>query len=303
MKISDFVPNNRHLREVLIFFFHSKKTVAEAHRELQKVYGDAALSETTCRDWLEALLDEDPCQTQEELASALGVTRQAISKQWHALGMVQKQGTWVPYDLKPRDVERRFFACEQLLQPQERKGFSNPKRRKLWGLPGHASTSSALQNIHAAKVMLCIWWDQAGVIYYELLNPNATITRELYRTQLMRLSRALHEKRPQYEQRHKKVILQHDNSRPHVAKPVKTYLEKLKWEVLPHPSYSPDIAPFDYYSMAHVLADQQFSSYEDIEKWLHSWIASKDEHFYRNGIRALPERWVKVVANDGQYFE
>ena len=38
------------MREVLIFFFHSKKTAAEAHRELQKVYGDAALSETTCRD-------------------------------------------------------------------------------------------------------------------------------------------------------------------------------------------------------------------------------------------------------------
>ena len=44
-------------------------------------------------------------------------------------------------------------------------------------------------------------------------------------------------------------------------------------------------------------------SYEDIEKWLDSWIASKDELFYRNGIRALPERWAKVVANDRQYFE
>ena len=41
--MSDFMPNNRHLREVLIFFFHSKKKVAEAHREIQKFYGDAAL--------------------------------------------------------------------------------------------------------------------------------------------------------------------------------------------------------------------------------------------------------------------
>ena len=55
--------------------------------------------------------------------------------------------------------------------------------------------------------------------------------------------------------------------------------------------------------MAHGLADQQFRSYEDIEKWLDSWIASKDEHFYRNGIRALPERWANVVANDGQHFK
>ncbi|KAG5327578.1 MOS1T transposase, partial [Pseudoatta argentina] len=43
--------------------------------------------------------------------------------------------------------------------------------------------------------------------------------------------RALKEKRPLYAQRHDKVISLHDNARPHVAKPVKTYLETLKWEV------------------------------------------------------------------------
>ena len=124
----------------------------------------------------------------------------------------------------------------------------------------------------------------------------------------MRLSRALLEKRPRYEslfcasahyeQRHKKVILQHGNARPNVAKFVKTYLESRKWEVLPHPPYSPDIAPSDYYlfrSMAHDLADQQFRSYGDIEKRLDSWIASEDEHFYRNGIRALPERLFQLT--------
>ena len=57
--MSDFVPNNRHLREVLLFFFHSKKTAAEAHRELHKVYGDAAPSETTCRDWFRRFKDSD----------------------------------------------------------------------------------------------------------------------------------------------------------------------------------------------------------------------------------------------------
>ena len=101
---------------------------------------------------LEALLDEDPCQTQEELVSALGVTGQVISKRLHTLGMIQKQGAWVPYNLKPSHVERRLFACEQLLQRQKRKGFlhrivtsdekwihySNPKRNKSWGLPSHA---------------------------------------------------------------------------------------------------------------------------------------------------------------------
>ena len=59
VKMSDFVPNDRHLWEVLIFFFYSKKTAAEAHRELQIVYGDAALSETTCPDWFRRFKDSD----------------------------------------------------------------------------------------------------------------------------------------------------------------------------------------------------------------------------------------------------
>ncbi|GBM37090.1 Mariner Mos1 transposase [Araneus ventricosus] len=85
-----------------------------------------------------------------------------------------------------------------------------------------------------------------GVVYYELLKPNETITGDCYRLKLMHLNRILKETRPLYEKRQDKVILQHDNARPHVAKPVKTYLETLKWEVLPHPPYSPDIAPSDY---------------------------------------------------------
>ena len=76
------------------------------------------------------MLDEDPSQTQEELALVLGVTRQPISKRWHTLGMIQKQETWVPYDLKPSDVERRFFACEELLKKErvKKEGFSSSHR-------------------------------------------------------------------------------------------------------------------------------------------------------------------------------
>ncbi|KAG5316036.1 MOS1T transposase, partial [Pseudoatta argentina] len=117
---------------------------------------------------------------------------------------------------------------------------------------------------------------------------------------------ALKEKRPLYAQRHDKVILLHDNARPHVAKPVKTYLETLKWEVLPHPPYSPDIAPSNFHLfrlMAHGLADRRFRSYEEAQKWIDSWIASKDMSFFRRGIHVLPERWEKVVSSDGQYFK
>jgi len=85
--------------------------------------------------------------------------------------------------------------------------------------------------------MLCIWWYQKSFVYYELLKSGDSITSNRYRLQLIRLSRALREKRSEYEQRHDKVIiLLHDNARPHVAKVVKKYLETLKWDVLPAPA-------------------------------------------------------------------
>ncbi|UYV62510.1 hypothetical protein LAZ67_2000910 [Cordylochernes scorpioides] len=218
------------------------------------------------------------------------------------MGMVQKQGNWVPYELKPGNIELRICTCELLLKRQNRKGFlhrivtgdekwihyDNPKRRKSLVKPGHASTSSAKPNIHGKKLMLCIWWDQLGVIYYVLLQPNETITGERYQQQLMRLSRALKIKRPLYAKRHDKVIYQHDNARPHVAKIVKETLEALQWDVLPHPLYSPNIAPSDYHmfrSMTHGLAEQHFTSYEEAKNWVNVWIASKDKEFFRHRIR------------------
>ena len=119
--MSVFEPNSRHLREVLIFYFPLKKNATEAHRMLsitcdfdvedqhggrkEKIFEDSEL---------EALLAEDSCQTQEQLAYSLRVTQQAISKHLKTIGMIQKPRNWVPYELKPRDVERRFFAYEQL---------------------------------------------------------------------------------------------------------------------------------------------------------------------------------------------
>ncbi|VVC35246.1 Ribonuclease H-like domain,Winged helix-turn-helix DNA-binding domain [Cinara cedri] len=309
-----------------------KKKAAKSHHILVEVYGVHALAERTCQKWfarfksgnfdledderpgqpkkfedheLETLLDQDPSQTQEELAKSLGVAQQTISDRLKAMGMIRKVGHWVPYELKPRDVERRFFACEQLLQRHKRKCFlhrlvtgdekwvhyDNPKRRATYGYPGHASSSTAVQNIHGLKVMLCIWGS------LQLKNT---------RRQLIRLSRALKEKRPETETRHDYVILQHDNARPHVAQVVKTYLETLKWDVLPHSPYSPDLAPSDYYlfrSMQHGLADQHFSNYEEVKNWIDSWIAEKPAEFFRKGIRELPEKWEKVIASDEQYFE
>ncbi|KAI6648179.1 Histone-lysine N-methyltransferase SETMAR [Oopsacas minuta] len=43
------------------------------------------------------------------------------------------------------------------------------------------------------------------------------------------------------------VLLQHDNARPHVSSKTMAAIDGLGFEWPPHPSYSPDLAPSDYW--------------------------------------------------------
>jgi histone-lysine N-methyltransferase SETMAR len=269
---------------------------------------------------LQKLLDEDPCQTQQRLADELGVTRQTVSLRLKAMGKIQKAGKWLPHELTERQQERRMVISENLLVWHRRKPFlyrivtgdekwiyfENPKRKSAWLNPGQAVPSTPKPNHFGKKAMLCVFWDQKGLIYYELLKTGETVDAKRYGRQMIDLTRILYEKRPEWHDRHNKKILHHDNAPSHTSGSVKKFLEELRWELLPHPPYSPDLAPSDYHlfaSLGHALGEQRFANFEEAKKWLDSWFASKPKKFFEEGIRKLPERWAACISSGGAYFE
>jgi len=79
---------------------------------------------------------------------------------------------------------------------------------------------------------------------------------------------SLREKRSEYEQRHDKVILLHDNARLHVIKVIKKYSETLKWD-LSYPLYSLDIGRSDTLLVVPKdSASHRFTSFAEIDNWL-----------------------------------
>jgi len=68
-------------------------------------------------------------------------------------------------------------------------------------------------------MMLCVWWDQKGVVYYELLKLGETVNTKRYQQQLIDLNRSLLKKRPEYQKKQHKIIFLHDNAPSHTAKP------------------------------------------------------------------------------------
>jgi len=116
---------------------------------LVKVYGDTAPTDKSCRKWFRRFKDGDfsiedkPRSGQpkkfedKELearrrseSNARGACRiiggqQTVSVRLRAMGMIQKQENWVPYELKPRDVERRFFHLQTADSKTEKRFFAS----------------------------------------------------------------------------------------------------------------------------------------------------------------------------------
>ena len=91
----------------------------------------------------------------------------------------------------------------------------------------------------------------------------------------------------------KGMILLHDNTSPHRSKLAKETIHRLEIDVLPHPAYSPDLAPTDFHhfhSLAHWLRGNNFITTEQATASAQAFFASKETAFFEHGIRALPKR-------------
>ena len=175
--------------------------------------------------------------------------------------------------------------------------YFNIKNKRQWLDPGQTPIPTPKNKTHAKKILLCVWWDIKGIIHFELLEENQTINSGLYIEQLTRLEEALNQKRPALVNR-KGLILHHDNARPHVAKNVIQKINSFNWEILPHPPYSPDIAPSDYHlfrSLQHHLIGKKFNQKNDIKNDLQQFFDNKPVRFYRKGIENPSERWQKII--------
>ncbi|GBP69588.1 Mariner Mos1 transposase [Eumeta japonica] len=162
-KLIKLVKCDRNERTVMLGNVNGRISVQRGRYEK---FGDRRVNENEDKDRcgrpkiceyaeLEELLEEDLSPAQKEFALTLEVTQQAVSHRLKSLGMIHKQISWLPYKLKPKDIECRLCMSEMLLARHKEKNlhrivtgdekwlhYDNPKRRKSGRLPDHASTST-----------------------------------------------------------------------------------------------------------------------------------------------------------------
>ena len=74
----------------------------------------------------------------------------------------------------------------------------------------------------------------------------------------------------------------------------------------PHPAYSPDLAPSDFFLFPNLKKDisgLNFPSDEEVVTAVEEWVNGKDTDFFSSGLMALEHRWSKYITIEGNYIE
>ena len=152
--------------------------------------------------------------------------------------------------------------------------------------------------------MATIFWDSKGVLYVDFLTEHRTINAEYYSALLEGpVKTAIRNKRKRAQT---SVSFLQDNARPHVAARTMDTIQKLKWNVLPHPPYSLDLAASDYHLFGpqkEHLGGKSFRNNEELIQGVQEWLHWHPKDFFLSGIRKLPDRWRKCITNQGDYVE
>ncbi|KAJ4448074.1 hypothetical protein ANN_10086 [Periplaneta americana] len=116
-------------------------------------------------------------------------------------------------------------------------------------------------------------------------------------------------------------LLQHNLSAPHLGCPKKhsaspcsmmvgsspvTHAASLGYQILPHPPYSPDMAPSDFFlfpRMKNPLRGKHFQNDEEVIFEVERFLNSQNADFYNQGLHQVIHCWEKCVALKGEYVE
>ena len=101
------------------------------------------------------------------------------------------------------------------------------------------------------------------------------------------------------------ILLHFDNEPSHNAKVVESFIAKITFERIPHPPYSPDLAPSDFGLFGTVkdyFRGREFESEEEILSAINEFLTSKSEHFCKSHFENLEKRLKRCIELDGDYI-
>jgi histone-lysine N-methyltransferase SETMAR len=141
--------------------------------------------------------------------------------------------------------------------------------------------------VSAGKVMLTMFWDHQDPFVEHYMSKGTTVTSATYCDLLRNYMK------PAIRSKHRgllstRVLLQHDNARPHTTHVTAVTFEDMHFKCLPHPPNSPDLTPSDYHifgPLKGAISGKTFHSDEEVQEAVHEWLRTQPKEFFQEESR------------------
>lgn len=275
-------------------------------------------------DAVKRMVQFDPRIKIRIIAASIGLSYGSVSTIIHNhLHMNKLCARWVPRNLSTFEKDRRVKMSQDLLEVAYRDPDEflsclitedetwihqyDPTCKRdsyQWTTRGEPPPVKVRSNRSAGKIMLTVFWDKEGPLLTNYIRQGETMTGIKYANLLRQLRECIKEKRRGMLSRG--VRLLQDNASSHSSIIATTAAKECGIECLPHPAYSPDLAPSDYFLFPKLkkhLKGTRYSDDNEVIEAVESWFASQPKSFYHDGLHGLFRRLEKCIFSHGEYFE
>lgn len=194
-------------------------------------------------------------------------------------------------------------SCFHLYEP------TTKQQGSTWLEVGEPRVSKPRQERATKKVMLSVFWDSQGVVHREFLPQGRGGINAHYFLGLLRRFRESVRRRRRHLWRNRRTQfwLQMDGAPAHKARIVQNFIDQTRMKLLPHPPYSPDIAPSDFFLFARLkrfIRGHRFPDLNALMERIDHEVGQVGQWEFAHAMEvSLPRRLREVLTHNRDYFE
>ena len=174
-----------------------------------------------------------------------------------------------------------------------------------WNSPDSPRPRKACQVCSNVKSILIIFFNIQGTVYKEFVPPGQIVNGNFHCEVLKRLREGIWRKRPDKWKKNN-WFLHQDNAPAHTSFAVRQFLTSKNITVIPHPPYSPDLAPCRFFlfpKMKLWLKGRCFVTTEEIHAKTQEVIATLTFENFKRCMKSWETRWDRCIRAQGDYFK
>lgn len=269
---------------------------------------------------IEKALEEMPFHSIRTLSSTLKIPKSTVFDHIKAMGLVVKHLKFVPHTLSDSQKVERVELSRKLLEVikqarhqswayfltgDESWFYFSTDYETQWLYPSEKPSTRPKTIISTPKRMLTIFWSPLGFRIVEMLPQGMKFSAEYFTNTILQKITETHPP-VVLNQPQRKVVIHMDNATPHRAKEAKVFASKNRLTMAPHPPYSPDLAPSDFYlfgKVKHALQGQEFESEEKLLEGVRAVLIGITSEELLSVMDEWERRLEECIARDGDYVD